>query len=167
MATYAISTLHMPPTVAMGATITTGVCLVIFSLLAGYYSDRIGRKKLMLIPRILLAVLTYPAFQLLVAFPTPMVLYSVSAFLAILLAITGAASLIAVPELFPRGIRATALSLTYAVGVALFGGTTQFIVTWLIGYTHNPQAPGLYVAVVSVITLFAMLALPETKDQSV
>jgi hypothetical protein len=68
--------------------------------------------------------------------------------------------------LLPRGIRATGLSIAYAVGVALFGGTTQFIVTWLIGATGNPAAPAWYVAGTSVVTAIAMMALPESRDRA-
>lgn len=86
-------------------------------------------------------------------------------FLAALTAISGAASIVAIPELLPRGIRATGLSIAYAVGVSLFGGTTQFIVTWLINTTGNPAAPAWYVAGTSVITALAMMALPETRNR--
>ena len=41
-------------------------------------------------------------------------------------AVSAAASLVAIPELLPCGIRATGLSNAYAIGVAVFGGTTQF-----------------------------------------
>jgi len=53
-----------------------------------------------------------------------------------------------------------------AVGVAIFGGTTQFIVTWLIGATGNPAAPAWYVAGTSVIKAPAMMALPESSDRA-
>ena len=75
-------------------------------------------------------------------------------------------SLVAIPELLPRGIRATGLSIAYAIGVALFGGTTQFIVTWLIGATGNAAAPAWYVAGTSLITAIAMMALPESRHRA-
>lgn len=89
-----------------------------------------------------------------------------SAVLAALTALSAAASLVAIPELLPRGIRATGMSIAYAVGVSLFGGTTQFIITWLIGVTGNPAAPAWYVAATSVITALAMLAMPESRDHA-
>ena len=163
MTTFAITTLKMPSTVSMGATLVVGVCTLVFSLVGGYWSDRVGRRTMMLVPRILLAVLTYPAFKLLVAFPNPATLFLVAAGLSSLTALSAAPCLIAIPELFPRRVRASCLSIAYAVGVAVFGGTTQFVVTWLIGVTQNPLVPGLYVAGTSVITAWAMWALPETR----
>ena len=119
----------------------------------------------MLWPRILAAVVTVPLFLLLIDRPSAPLLVAITAFLGALTAITGAASIVAVPELLPRGIRATGMSIAYAVGVSLFGGTTQFVITWLIEVTGNPAAPAWYVAGTSVITVLAMTALPETRDR--
>lgn len=166
MTTFAIATLKMPPSLAMGATVVGGLCTLVFALLGGWLSDRYGRRATMLWPRVAAAVLTVPAFALLVAQPTGPVLLAVSGFLAALTAVSGAASLVAIPELLPRGIRATGMAIVYAVGVSLFGGTTQFIITWLIGVTGNPAAPAWYVAGASVITALAMLAVPESRDRA-
>ena len=166
MTTYAIATLKFPPLIAMGATVMVGIATLAFSLLGGWLCDRYGRKPVMLWPRIATAVLTVPAFGLLVSHPTQATLLGVTTFLAALTAVSGAASLVAIPELLPRGIRATGLSIAYAVGVALFGGTTQFVVTWLIGATGNPAAPAWYVAGTSIVTAIAMMALPESRDRA-
>jgi MFS family permease len=166
MTTYAIATLKFPPLIAMGATVMVGVATLACSLLGGWLCDRYGRKPVMLWPRVATAALTVPAFGLLVGHPTPATLLGVTTFLAALTAVSGAASLVAIPELLPRGVRATGLSIAYAVGVALFGGTTQFIVTWLLGATGNPAAPAWYVAGTSVITAIAMLALPESRGRA-
>ena len=167
MTTYAIMTLKFAPTVAMAATVVVGLTTLIFALLGGWLCDRFGRKPVMLIPRVLAALLTYPAFMLLVEQKTTTALFGVTALLAALTAVSGAASLVAIPELLPRSIRATGMSLAYAIGVALFGGTTQFVITWLIGATGNPASPAWYVAVTSAITVVAMIALPEGRDKTV
>ena len=166
MTTYAIATLKMSPVLAMGATVVGGFCTLVFSLLGGWLCDRFGRKPTMFWPRLAAAVLTVPAFMLLIAQPSALTLFAVSGFLAALTAVSGAASLVAIPELLPRGIRATGMSIAYAVGVSLFGGTTQFVITWLIGVTGNPSAPAWYVAGASVITALAMLAMPESRDRA-
>jgi MFS family permease len=165
MTTYAIATLKFPPLIAMGATVAVGVATLIFSVIGGLLCDRFGRKPMMLWPRIAIAVLTVPCFSLLIAHPTQGVLLAVTTFLAMLGAVSGGASIVAIPELLPRGIRATGLSIAYAIGVALFGGTTQFVVTWLISVTGNAAAPAWYVAVTSVITALAMLAFPESRNR--
>ena len=162
MTTFAMATLKLPPLVAMGATVMVGLATLVFSLVGGWACDRFGRKPVMLWPRIVTALLIVPAFGLLVANPGQASLLCVTTVLAALNAITGTATLIAIPELLPRGIRATGMSIAYAVGVALFGGSTQFIITWLIGATGNPAAPAWYVAGVSVVTAVAMWMVPES-----
>jgi MFS family permease len=166
MTTYAITTLKMSPVLAMGATVVGGLSTLVFSLLGGWLCDRYGRKPTMFWPRVAAAVLTVPAFMMLIANPSATTLFAVSGFLAALTAVSGAASLVAIPELLPRGIRATGMSIAYAIGVSLFGGTTQLVITWLIGVTGNPAAPAWYVAGASVVTAVAMLAMPESRNRA-
>ena len=63
-------------------------------------------------------------------------------------------------------MRSTGLSIAYALGVTVFGGTTQFIVTALIAGTGNPAAPAWYVAATSAIAALAILVLPESRGRA-
>jgi MFS family permease len=162
MTTYAVTTLKLSPVIAMTATVIFGLATLVGALLGGWLCDRHGRKPVMLWPRVALALLTYPAFMLLTQYTSFFTLVCVTTLLAGLTGISGAASLVAVPELFPSHVRALGMSIAYAVGVSVFGGTTQLIVTWLISATGNPAAPAIYVTVTSVIAALAMMALRET-----
>jgi MFS family permease len=66
MTTYAIVTLKFSPLIAMGATVMVGIATLLFALIGGWLCDRLGRKPVMLWPRIATALLTVPAFMLLV-----------------------------------------------------------------------------------------------------
>ncbi len=162
MTTYAMTTLHMTASVALAATVIGGLAVLIFSVFGGWLSDHYGRRMIMLLPRLALIVLAVPAFKLLNTSPSPVILYSVTVLIAGLTAISGAASTIAIVELLPRSLRATGVSIVYAAGVAVFGGTTQLLIAWLIGATGDPSAPAWYVVGTSILCAFAMWALPET-----
>jgi MFS family permease len=163
MTTYAITTLKLPPSTALAATLMAGSATVVGALFGGWLSDRLGRKPLMIGPRVLTVLIVYPAFQFLVAHPGLGTLLSVTGFLAILTAISGTAGITLIPEVLPKANRCTVIAVTYAIGVAVFGGTTQFVVTWLLETTGNPLSPALYVMAASVISLVAMFMLPETN----
>ncbi|GJD53581.1 Glycine betaine/proline/ectoine/pipecolic acid transporter OusA [Methylobacterium crusticola] len=164
MTIYAIATLKMPPSLSIAATAIVGVCLLVFSLLAGFLADRYGRRIVMIVPRVLLVIAAYPAFFLMTTQPGAASLLSMSALLAILGAMSGAASLVAIPELLPRSVRSAGLSIAYAFVVTVFGGTTQLVVTWLIGVTGDPIAPAYYVIATSLVGVLAMIATPETRN---
>lgn len=162
MATYSTTVLNLPPTAGLFATAIAGLATVVGALAGGRLADGIGRWPLMFWPRLAAAVLTVPAFILLTAQPDISTLLCVSALLAFLTAMNGSGALTTICELFPQHNRATALAVVYSVGVSLFGGTTQFLVTWLTKITGSPVAPAWYVAAASAIAVLATLLLPET-----
>jgi hypothetical protein len=119
-----------------------------------------------LIPRLILTLTAWPMFILLAAHPTPVVLFGVAIGMTALTALGSTASLTTIPELLPTAIRATGFAVAYAVGVSLFGGTTQFVITWLLEATKNPVSPAWYVTLASVITLIAMWLTQESRGRS-
>jgi len=165
LTTYAITTLHFSASISLSATLVAGCSTFLFSLLGGWLADRFGRRVVMIVPRILLTLLVWPAFLLLAWHPEALTLYLAAITLTALTAMSSTASLVAIPELLPASIRATGLGVTYALGVSLFGGSTQFVITWLLGVTQNPVSPAWYVVITSLITLGAMLAMPESRHR--
>ncbi len=163
MTTYAIQTLKLPATLAQAGTVLGGTMTFIFALVAGYLADKYGRKGVMIWPRIVLMIVIIPLFFWLSESKDATVLLIVTAAITLLTSMTGAASLVAIPEMMPIALRATGVSLIYAIGATLFGGTTQFIITWLIGI-FGAVAPAYYVVATSVISLVAMFMMPETRN---
>lgn len=163
MTTYAIQTLKLPATLAQAGTVLGGTMTFIFALVAGYLADKYGRKGVMIWPRIVLMLVIIPLFFWLSESKDATVLLLVTAAVTLLTSMTGAASLVAIPEMMPIALRATGVSLIYAIGATLFGGTTQFIITWMIDI-FGAVAPAYYVVATSVISLVAMFMMPETRD---
>jgi MHS family proline/betaine transporter-like MFS transporter len=68
--TFGVKQLHLPQYTGFVATLIGGVILAIGSPLAGHWSDKIGRPRLMLITCGLFVLTSYPAFYLMVAWPS-------------------------------------------------------------------------------------------------
>ncbi|SFL95689.1 MFS transporter [Variovorax sp. OV329] len=167
MVTYAVQVLKLPAAVAQGSVLMGGLMTFFFALVGGLLCDRYGRRVVNALPRLALLVLIVPLFMWLTGTPSIATLLIVTAVLASLTAMFGTAGLVQVPELLPIAVRSTGLSLVYAIGTSIFGGTTQFVVTWLLAVTKNPMAPAWYVVVMSAISIWAMWMLPESRDVDV
>ena len=68
----------------------------------------------------------------------------------------------AIAELFETRRRTTPLSLANGTAVAIFGGFAPYIATWLIDRTGSPISPTYYVIAAALISLIAVLSVPET-----
>lgn len=166
MTTFAINTLELNPAVAQISTVLGGVMMFLFSLLAGFLADKYGRKSIMLWPRVALMLLIVPMFYMLVKTESVAMLLLVTMTVTLLTGMSGASSLVAIPEMMPIALRATGVSIIYAIGVTLFGGTAQFVLTWLIEH-FGAVSPAYYVVVTSVFSIIAMLMMPETRHVNV
>ncbi|PIT51043.1 MFS transporter [Snodgrassella communis] len=166
MTTFAINTLNFDPKIAQICTILGGLMMFLFSLLAGYLADKYGRKSIMLWPRVALMLLIVPMFYLLVKTESVTMLLLVTMMITLLTGMSGASSLVAIPEMMPIALRATGVSLIYAIGVTLFGGTAQFVMTWLIKH-FGAVSPAYYVVGTSILSIMAILMMPETRHVNV
>ena len=162
LSTYAQTVLHMAANVSFTSTLMFGAINLVFSTLAGFASDKFGRKPVMVGLRIAMLITIYPAFYLLVHEPDVTTLLVATALLGLFSQASGAAAFVALAEAIPKRMRCAILALVYAIGVAVFGGTTQAIVTWLMHATGDIYAPAHYLFAGSLIALIAMLLMEET-----
>jgi hypothetical protein len=65
-------------------------------------------------------------------------------------------------EVLPKHMRSASLAITYATAISIFGGTTQFNITWLIHSTGDPMAPAYYLFAATLVGIVAMVLMPET-----
>lgn len=149
----------------MLALVTNAVAIMVLSTslaIAGRLSDRYGRKPLMTAGAAWVALAAYPALYL-AASGTFAGALAGQVLLAIGVGIYSGAAFITMPELFPTSFRATGLSISYQLAVAIFGGTTPLIATWLVRVSGSPLSPGVYTAVAGVIGLVLIQWIPETR----
>jgi len=160
--TYAIATLHMPANVAFGATIVVGLTGLAFGLVSGILADRFGRKPVMVLFGTLSLLSIVPCFYVISHYRTTATLLGATTVLSSLAGMSISPIITSLSESLPAAIRSGGVAVVYAVAITVFGGTTQYAVTWLIRATGNPLAPAWYWTVSAAIALAAMIAMRET-----
>jgi MHS family proline/betaine transporter-like MFS transporter len=113
---------------------------------------------------LLLLVSVFPAFLLLTRTPVPAVIVLAVLYLAALKALYFGPLAALMSELFPPATRATGLGLSYNIGVTVFGGMGPVFMTWLGGFAViGNLAPGYYLTVVCVLSLWALITIRRTS----
>lgn len=167
MTTFAQTTLHMEVETAFGATVVLGVTSVVFDLVSGWLADRYGRKRTLLVPWLLLFVLAVPSFLVIVEFRSAAALFSMTALMSVLLALSMCPALTLFTESLPARVRAGAMGTVYALAIAIFGGSAQVVEQALIHWTGSPMAPAYYMTVALGVGVIGILILKEPKRRGV
>ena len=143
----------------------SALTLLVFMLIqpaVGYLSDRIGRRPVLITFGVLGTLGTVPVLTALAA--TRDMTTAFLLLMAALLAVSGYTAINAVvkAELFPTEIRALGVALPYAVTVAVFGGTAEYIALWAKSAGHEAWY-FWYVTVCVAISLMVYVVMPETQ----
>lgn len=164
MPTYMIRVLKMPPSLSFLSGCVTGITLTVVSLIAGRLADRLTNRKPLVVASLVFSMLAvYPAFWLINVYPSVPLVLCLSALLTAGINLGTTPMFLMMLEMLPASVRASGISVIYSVGVTVFGGSSQFIVTWLLSRTGNPLSPAWYMLVCSVITLIAVLSIRERR----
>jgi MFS family permease len=167
MPNYAVRELGLSPAFSLAAAALVGFLSFALASPVGWLSDRIGRKSLIIGSRVVLALVIYPAFVWLVDEPSPGRLLTLMALLGAMHVVQAVPGLTALPEMFPKHVRATGMSVVYSVGVALFGGFSPLIVTWMVNETGSKLAPAWYLMGTTVVSLFGLLLFKDQTGQAI
>jgi MFS family permease len=165
MPVYARSTLGLTATISAAVPIALGVASILFPLLGGWLADRIGRRPVMVWPRVVIIFVALPAFYFLTQNPTAGAVYAVTFLMSALSSINAAAVIVGIPESLPRAVRSAGLSIVYAFSVSIFGGSTNFVVNKLIAVTGDKLSPAYYLVAFSIIGTIAAALMPETRGK--
>ena len=147
------------------------------TIIAGWLSDRIGRKPVVLAGTILGACCIYPAFQLLQDLGAVYIKNSSSmallGILIILITLTSSLALVVGPqtallaELFPARNRSSAATLPHNLAAGWIGGLMPLLVA-LINQVWGNTLAGLWYPTVflAIGAIISVLYLPETNRSS-
>jgi MHS family proline/betaine transporter-like MFS transporter len=157
--TYAVKTLHLPAYTGFAATLVGGVVLAVFSVLAGHWSDKTPRPRIMLAMAWLFAIAAYPTFWLMVAYPSLATAMFAVGFLNLIKAGYSGVLPSLLAEQFPVESRAVGIAFSYSISVTIFGGFAPFMATWLIALTGDPLSPSFYLMATALLSIIALLAI--------
>ncbi|HXZ02358.1 MAG TPA: MFS transporter [Stellaceae bacterium] len=159
MPTYAVTELHLPQATGFLATVVGAVVLIAVAPLAGHWSDRVGRTRIMQAMTWLFLLSVYPAFVLLTDRAVLAVLVLVVGWLGLIKAGYSGVLPSLLSELFPTRTRGTGMALSYNISVPVFGGFAPVIIQSLIDVSGNKLAPAFYLMVTAALSLLSLALL--------
>jgi MHS family alpha-ketoglutarate permease-like MFS transporter len=150
------------------STLLTFGSLLVFALLQpafGLLSDRIGRRPLLVSFGVLGTLCTVPLLTALSQATSQAEAFGL--LMAALLIVSGYTSINAVvkAELFPARVRALGVGLPYALTVAIFGGSAEYVALSLKSAGHESWYYWLVTACI-FISLLVYLTMKDTKQTS-
>jgi MHS family proline/betaine transporter-like MFS transporter len=131
----------------------------------GWLSDKVGRRRLMIILTVAIIAVIYPAFQMMLS-GTPQMFVLGQILLAIPLGMALGLQGAMVVEIFPLRTRVTSMSIAYSITLALAGGTAPLVSAWLIDLLKQPLAPAYYVMLHGAVGLALLWPMRETNTRA-
>jgi len=165
MQKFLVNTVHLSKETS---TTLSFISLLIFALLQplfGLLSDKIGRKPLLIGFGVLGSLFTYPILTGIARETDTTIIFLFM--IAALIIVSGYTSINAVvkAELFPAEIRALGVGLPYALTVAIFGGTAEYLALWFKNIGHENYFYW-YVTICILISLILYTTMKDTKHHS-
>ena len=135
-------------------------------LLAGWLSDRLGRRTVFIFGALMQFVLVYPFFAAVDTGNALMLHVAMICALSIAHAFCYAPQASMFPELFPARVRCSGIALIWQFGSLLGGGLFSVLSIKLIQMMHGSSAGIVaYLMIVSAISAIALYTLPETAPR--
>jgi len=159
MPTFAVTNLELPRYAGYLGGIISGLVSLIGVPYVGKLADRVGPVRIMLTAAVVALVLALPLFLVLVANPSVLVLTLVQVVLGILMALYFGPVPALLTMMYPTAIRTSGLSISYNLGVTVFGGFAPIVLTWLISASGSLLSPSFYFMAVAVVSIVGLLVI--------
>ncbi len=164
--TFVTSILGGKPEEGLFASALAAIVFMSLGPPAGGLSDRFGRRPVLAVAAVGMAIAAIPLFALISLTTLPAVLGGQLGLMLLVVLFTAPALVIAT-ELFSRETRYSGVAVSYNFGATVFGGTAPLVCTALISVSGWDLAPGLLLSVASVLILIVIAYTPETAPVKV
>jgi MHS family alpha-ketoglutarate permease-like MFS transporter len=147
------------------STLLSFLSLLFFAMiqpLFGFLSDKVGRKPLLIGFGVLGTLLTTPLLSGMANTSDPWIIFAMM--IVALVIVSGYTSINAVvkAELFPASVRALGVGLPYALTVAIFGGSAEYIALWLKKAGHESYF-SYYISAAIFVSLLVYVFMKDTR----
>jgi MFS family permease len=166
LTSYGTQELGLPRTTVLAMGIIGGLVFAATTIVGAILSDRVGRRKMIIIGNasaIVGGIIAFPILDIGTAWAFGLGLSLVLGVVGIAYGPQGAQ----LPELFPTHYRYTGAGLSYNLAGVLGGGVVPLIATALVAGLGSSLAIGVLLAGLSVISLLCTIALPDTNAESI
>lgn len=133
--------------------------------LMGALSDRVGRRPVLLFFGVGATLSTVPLLTLLARAPSPVVAFGLLLLAFFIMSGYTAINAVVKAELFPTEIRALGVGLPYALTVAVFGGSAEYVALQLKSWGMESSFYW-YVTVCAACSLLVYWRMPDTQRTS-
>ncbi|WP_233800290.1 MFS transporter [Paraburkholderia sp. HP33-1] len=161
---YGVGTLHIPRQTFLGLLCIAVVFMALATPLSARASDRFGRKPVLIVG-IIAAILSGFTMAPLLGSGEPMLVLLFLVIQLFLMGVTFAPMGALLPELFPTNVRYTGAGVAYNLGGILGASVAPYIAQVLAAHGGLPWV-GAYVSVAAAVSLFGVLCMRETRDES-
>jgi MHS family proline/betaine transporter-like MFS transporter len=152
------------PVSSLALSTIAGAIVFAVTPVIGWLADVTGRKPVMVVSALAIALPALPLFALLSAGTFGATLAAMVA-LAVPAAAASAVFASAIPEQLATAGRFSGLALGYNAATALFGGLSPLIASVLVSATGWRLAPAVFLLGTGLLVLPLLIRLPETANQ--
>jgi metabolite-proton symporter len=161
---YGVGSLHIPRQTFLGLLCIAVVFMALATPLSARASDRFGRKPVLIVG-IIAAILSGFTMAPLLGSGEPLLVLLFLVIQLFLMGVTFAPMGALLPELFPTNVRYTGAGVAYNLGGILGASVAPYIAQVLAAHGGLPWV-GAYVSVAAAVSLFGVLCMRETRDET-
>ncbi|WP_394965404.1 MFS transporter [uncultured Helicobacter sp.] len=161
---FASNILNFTKLEAFIVTAIVGVSNLFWLPVSGFVGDKIGRKKVALLMTFLGMISAYPMLGWLAGMAESGTLtfgkfVVVELWFSFIFGGYNGAMVCALSEIMPKHVKALGFSFSYSITVAIFGGFTPAVSTFLTKYTGNPASPALWLTFAAICSFIASVVI--------
>lgn len=162
-ASYLTDDMHVSTARALDISTVNLIVIAGLVLLCGLAADRFGYRIILGVGALGTILLAIPLWRLMHA-PQLALVFAGQFGFAAFSAVWWGLSLSALSGMVPTAVRCSAVAIGYNGAMALFGGTTPFVATYLVARTGDTMLPAYYMIASCAIALAIIPTLPRTPQ---